>query len=351
MEAATRLGQHLRALLREHLVKLGRSHLVRLAGLYAGKPVPYPSEPWRPLRPSEQRIDLAATHAAFEDSASEAGQALGHIATAIVGDVKAKVSRLLMLGLTPQGVRDLRATTPMPVLARLAAPLLSAYRRGVRAGHADLAKHKQMRHGAATTLTAIVGRLSAAETPIKLADSFSDVSAQTFFQNKAFWITGVLENDILARAQAVLFNALKAHDKPDRVVLLELDDVLHDYLPDLDAAGRIVNVPARLENIARTNTAEAVNEGRWAMFTDPESAAFVDALEYSPILDSRTRDNHRAWDGVVKPVDWWQGPPDRRPPNGFQCRCILVPIVAGDDTPITPDSDMPDVEVVDAGFK
>ena len=165
--------------------------------------------------------------------------------------------------------------------------------------------------------------------------------AASFFKNKAFFVTGLLEQDILKDAQLVLFNALKG-DKPERTVMLELDQALAPYLPDVNAAGAEVNVPARLEVIARTNLAEAMSEGRFATFTDPElPEGFVYALQHSAILDDRVRDSHRAMDGVTLPPAAWLGPPDRRPPGSWNCRCVLIPLSIGDEVPITPESQIP----------
>jgi SPP1 gp7 family putative phage head morphogenesis protein len=56
-------------------------------------------------------------------------------------------------------------------------------------------------------------------------------------------------------------------------------------------------------------------------------------LKYSAILDERTRQDHRALDGTVRPVDdpFWDS---FMPPNGYNCRCKVVPLMA-DIEPIT----------------
>lgn len=177
-----------------------------------------------------------------------------------------------------------------------------------------------------------------------------------YFRAKAFEVTGLLSQEILRRGKHVLMQSLR-QDKTQGQVLFELSDALSDFIPETDAAGRIVNVPARIENIARTNTAEAVGEGRWATFVDPDLEGFVQGVQYSAILDDRTRATHAAWDGVTRAIDdgvWFQ--PDRRPPNGFQCRCMLVPITVADGTEFTPDDELPMGEAgpsvfPDVGFK
>lgn len=93
----------------------------------------------------------------------------------------------------------------------------------------------------------------------------------------------------------------------------------------------------RIRTAVRTNTFEALNEARYSSFTDPSLDGFVEALEYSAILDSRTTEICTHLDGRIYPVDSdaWNS---IRPPNHFNCRSILVPVtvvdtdVSGKDT-------------------
>lgn len=293
--------------------------------------------PWRPLTPVEQRANMAEK-ATTLDEASNALKAV--VAQHTLGLIHGLRDTITRKGLTqpdadPSDVAAL--TMPTGKLAgfrkAVTTELQTAYERGAENARGELARAKPTQQ-LATQPLGLVG-----------------TKATRYFKAKALQVTGVLSDDILAKAKQVLLNAVKG-DKPARTVELELDDALGDFLPETDAAGNVVNVPARLENIARTNTADAVNEARFAVFTDPDPPdGFVSALVYSPILDERTRAAHAAWDGVAKPVEWWQGPPDRRPPNGFQCRCTLVPSV-GDETDITPDDELPNTpNFPDPGFK
>lgn len=52
-------------------------------------------------------------------------------------------------------------------------------------------------------------------------------------------------------------------------------------------------------------------------------------LEYSAVLDNRTRPEHRAWHGTILPIDdpWWK---THYPPNGWNCRCTVVSRSAAD---------------------
>jgi len=81
--------------------------------------------------------------------------------------------------------------------------------------------------------------------------------------------------------------------------------------------------PRYLRTVYRTNVASAYNLGRWEQ--TQRNADLVELLEYHAVLDERTRPDHRAMHGVKAPIDapvwseWY-------PPNGYNCRCIVLPI-------------------------
>jgi len=82
---------------------------------------------------------------------------------------------------------------------------------------------------------------------------------------------------------------------------------------------------AYLDTLSRTNLFEAMNEARYAEFTDPELGGFVVALQYSAILDDRTTDICEALNGqtYADDSDVWD---QYRPPNHFNCRSVLIPV-------------------------
>lgn len=149
-----------------------------------------------------------------------------------------------------------------------------------------------------------------------------------FLKEKSeFFITGVLEPDVLQKTLASLQNGI-LYDKSLRQMIfdLERDTDLLAVLPKVDAAGRAVNVPARLENIVRTNTSGALNMGRSNVFNREEFKGFIEAFQYSAILDDRTTDICETLDGRIR-KDWGS----LQPPNHFQCRSILVPVTILDE--------------------
>lgn len=80
-----------------------------------------------------------------------------------------------------------------------------------------------------------------------------------------------------------------------------------------------------LDTLSRTNLFEAMNEARFAEFTDPELGGFVVALQYSAILDDRTTSICEALNGGVwaEDSDVWD---THRPPQHFNCRSVLIPV-------------------------
>jgi len=76
----------------------------------------------------------------------------------------------------------------------------------------------------------------------------------------------------------------------------------------------------RSEVIFRNNMRSARMAGRWQQIQrNKETRPY---LRYRAILDNRTRDQHRAWDGAILPADnpWWN---THYPPNGWNCRCTV----------------------------
>jgi SPP1 gp7 family putative phage head morphogenesis protein len=128
----------------------------------------------------------------------------------------------------------------------------------------------------------------------------------------------------------------------DEGVLAALDEL---WVDTEDAAA------SYLDTLARTNLYEAMNESRYASFTDPELDGFVVALRYSAVLDQRTTEICSALHDRVFKADSevWN---EYRPPNHYNCRSLLIPITQTDieagDWDGT-ESELPDVEP-QAGF-
>lgn len=108
-----------------------------------------------------------------------------------------------------------------------------------------------------------------------------------------------------------------------------------DALAELGLAD-VEDVAAYLNTLVRTNTFEALNEARYAEFTDPAVSEFVMALEYAAVLDTSTTTICQALGtggknggGVIYRADspLWD---KYRSPNHFNCRGLLVPVTTVD---------------------
>lgn len=79
------------------------------------------------------------------------------------------------------------------------------------------------------------------------------------------------------------------------------------------------------ENLLRTQTQIVYNSARFKEYESPEIAEIIWGYEYMTVGDDRVRPNHAACDGVILPKEdpFWQ---THWPPNGWRCRCQVVPV-------------------------
>lgn len=205
-------------------------------------------------------------------------------------------------------------------------------------------------------------------TAAKRALHFKNLRDQAvaYFEANSFRMAGNLADGAKAIIQQELGNAVKfgtslsqvraniwdrlaskGFTTPDSVRNVEDDQqtlgLLQDLWPDASAAASA----AYLDTLVRTNVFEALNEARFAEFTDPELQDFVQALEYAAVLDSSTTEYCRYMDNRIYTADSdvWNG---HRPPGHYNCRSVLVPITTIDGWDGT-ESDPPTMDPQD-GF-
>lgn len=171
--------------------------------------------------------------------------------------------------------------------------------------------------------------------------------ASDYFEVNGFRMAGNVSDGIKAVIQQELQNSVKFGTSPsvtrqniwDRLVsrgftnresVFETEDDVQVIrtLKDLWGVSE-KQTAAYLDTLSRTNLFEAMNEARFAEFTDPEIGDFVVALEYSAILDDRTTDVCEALNGKVwsEDSDMWD---KFRPPNHYNCRSVLIPVTTID---------------------
>lgn len=162
-----------------------------------------------------------------------------------------------------------------------------------------------------------------------------DIAAR-FFTADSFKMTGDLTGAALSIIKGEILNGIKYSKTLNEVKksifqALGTAGMLDEELT-LQALGEALGVADpthRIKTTVRTKTFEAINEARFNLFTDPELGGFVEALEYSAILDSRVTQICSELHGKVYPLtsDEWE---KYRPPNHFNCRSVLIPITTRD---------------------
>lgn len=146
---------------------------------------------------------------------------------------------------------------------------------------------------------------------------------------RAFTVAKMMDTDLLATVQESLQDAMAA-GVPFKAWQDQLVPMLQAKgwwgkqavtAPDGSTINAQLGSPARLQTIYRSNMQAAYAAGQWDDIMD--QADLAPFLMYDAVDDGRTRPEHRAWDGVVLPVDdpWWK---THYPPNGWNCRCSVV---------------------------
>ena len=175
----------------------------------------------------------------------------------------------------------------------------------------------------------------------------------------AFTVAGMARDDILAALRdgltEVIAGKLSREEWLDgaRARLIKAG-----YWREKGEKGGIT--PSRLQLIFDTNTANAYHGGRWQRLEERRETHPY--LMYLTKRDHRVRPEHRAWEGLILPIDhpFWQS---HFPPNGFRCRCAVLGVTqaeydqlkrdggqfAGGQVKFDNDVDA-DLEALDPGF-
>lgn len=184
--------------------------------------------------------------------------------------------------------------------------------------------------------------------------------AADFFEANGFRMAGNMSDGARAIIQQELQLGVKSGRSPgetkaqiwDRLVsrgftneasvsLVEDDAKVESLLNELWVDTEEAAV-AYLNTLVNTNTFEALNEARYAEFTDPAVADFVEGLEYSAVLDETTTEICSELNGMKLTADneAWDS---LRPPNHYNCRSLLIPITTIDGWD-GEESEIPNVE-------
>jgi SPP1 gp7 family putative phage head morphogenesis protein len=189
------------------------------------------------------------------------------------------------------------------------------------------------------------------KTPQSLALSVFDKTIQSYKKSLNVDI-GKLQAQYRTRAFALLNDVADTIEKDLRTTTLNLIEqgatpkeaqaTLRGRFDDL---GLTDKKDYQLRTIFRTQSQIAYSAGRWQADQDPAIQEILWGYEYSAVGDDRTRESHMAMDGTTLPKDdpFWQ---THWPPNGYNCRCIAIPIYADSVQDVPP----PDDAEADDGF-
>ena len=159
-----------------------------------------------------------------------------------------------------------------------------------------------------------------------LVTSTSIKQASALAKKEAFWITGDVTENVLAKSKTIIRRGIRRGDQ----VWTEgqLKKLFDGYIKTGEITDGKLGTTYRIETIARNQFTTAFNQGRKALFEDPDVEDFVEAYQWSAVLDNATTDYCAALDTRVlskedvNSIGW--------PPAHHNCRSIVVPITQGE---------------------
>jgi SPP1 gp7 family putative phage head morphogenesis protein len=166
-------------------------------------------------------------------------------------------------------------------------------------------------------------------------------------RRKYFTVAGIEEANLLKIVQEALIEAIETGGTVDTFAqaVRERGVKYTGRAYGQALAGQdLLDTHVRL--IFRTNVLSAYNDGRRAIFDDPEAREQIPFYLYSAIDDDRVRPSHAAMDGRIYRRDdpiwitWW-------PPNGYNCRCEVIPVTAEEAPRLQPEQLVTGPAVVD----
>lgn len=152
---------------------------------------------------------------------------------------------------------------------------------------------------------------------------------------RAFTVSGAIRLDVLQAIHDELVKALEGKLTLAQFIA-ELEPTLRAkgwwgpqvQVDEASAEARLANTgsPWRLRTIYRTNLQTSYMSGRYGQMI--ENVRFRPYWQYVAVMDARTRPAHAAMNGLVFRYDdpFWD---HFFPPNGFNCRCTVRALTAG----------------------
>lgn len=286
-----------------------------------------------------QRVAFSVIATRTEALASDASQSISGIVAKAVGRTLKDLPEMMK---NPAQVQDV--VFDRPSMTKLKAACVDALGRGWDLGSRQANNEIEQ------------ARKTAGQHTRRVFGALRGDSAAGFLDANGFRMAGNLADGARAIIQQQLLQAIKAGQRPEQAAaqiyarliakgftdMQSVDDQTDDRdvkeaLQSAVGATTEAGTLAYLNTLTRTNIFESLNEARFAAFTDPELNGFVEALEYSAILDDRTTEICQQLEGYTasSDSDEWD---TYRPPNHYNCRSVLVPVTQvdgwdGDDDP------------------
>lgn len=305
----------------------------------------------RPLTKYEKRIDFAQAKKILNQDELSAAANLKRV-------LRQELSRVLAWflahgkQLTPQLVRQFNVSMGNPLRSALSDMYISTWRGGRDMGEKELPKGAlilpDVKNIAAFSIPIwlenheLWNRLHTSLYLTQYAAAFKPKDALNAFETRAWMIESVIDTDLQAEVRYELFEHLKGGRTMDET-MSNIKDIFEPWTGDTSAilpsgvsgTGEDILQAYRLENIVRTESTWAFNQGRIAIAD--AAGDYNLGFQFSAIIDTRTTPQCRAADGLVLQKD------DPRtikltPPLYFNCRSLFT-FVTQDDEPVEWSSD------------
>lgn len=183
--------------------------------------------------------------------------------------------------------------------------------------------------------------------------NYTPPEATRYLREKAINLASTASDAVINAVRQALQKSIELGETT-QAATVRLDAVFRPFMgvPGVKVDGEQLE-PYRLENIVRTESTAAYNQGRLIEARGKDIVSRMRGMEYSAILDSRTTPVCESLDGKIFEI----GDPnlDRlKPPNHFQCRSILVPITTYEEIDgrdiISPSESGRAIELAGKGF-
>lgn len=159
-------------------------------------------------------------------------------------------------------------------------------------------------------------------TPVT-KQTFDGLSAQ--YKKDAFTVSGTSDLRLIAKIRDELADVMEQGATPKQFQAAVKKITTDAGVEELNAF--------TLDTVFSTNMQKAYSLGRYEQLSEPAVKAALPIWEYLTVGDDRVRPEHAVLDGfqaqAIDPV-WMK----IYPPNGFNCRCTVIPLLAeeaGDD--------------------